>query len=91
MVHDFFDDGIFKVEKKGKTQLDYTFYLTMFASQFGTTYWWKLAPGSVRKWLLRHALENGATGAHALYRTCRAFFGQVGLICDSADHPGFVP
>jgi hypothetical protein len=33
---------------------------------------------------------SGAAGAHALYRTVRAFFGKVRLCYDDVDHPGFV-
>jgi integrase len=91
MVFDFLRHDLFKKEKSAKTQSDYRSYLGKFVETFGTTYWHKLAPGPVRDWLLVHADEEGPSGAHACYRTCRAFFGQVRLIYPSVDHPGFVP
>jgi hypothetical protein len=36
------------------------------------------------------ALRVAAAGAHALYRTVRAFFGKVRLCYDDVGHPGFV-
>lgn len=66
-------------------------YLSLFVEKFGDTYWRRLAPGPVRKWLLERAAEGGASGAHGLYRVARAFFGKVRLVYDSVDPPGFVP
>lgn len=90
MVHDFQNHAIWR-ELGDKTQLEYQTYLGMFVDKFGDTAWNKLAPGTVRAWLLQHGTDNGPAGAHSLYRTARAFLGQVRLCYDRVDHPGFVP
>lgn len=91
MVADFIDHDIFKEELRGRTQSEYKIYLNLFAEKFGTTYWQQLAPGPVRQWFQERAKIGGPSGAHALYRTARAFFGKIRLCYDSVDHPGFVP
>ena len=90
MVADYMAHEVF-LDNKQSTQDDYRNYLTMFVEEYGDTYWQKLAPGPVRTWLKTHARTRGRSGAHSLYRTCRAFFGKVRLVYDSVDHPGFVP
>lgn len=90
MVADFLADDIFQ-ELGKKTQEEYEIYLNLFVGQFGTTRWRQLAPGTVRKWLQERAAAGGPSGAHALYRTARAFFGKIRLCYDDVAHPGFVP
>jgi hypothetical protein len=72
MVADFLAHDIFK-ELGEKTQYEYRTYLNLFVEKFGTTNWKKLAPGPVRTWLQERAADGGPSGAHALYRTARAF------------------
>jgi hypothetical protein len=91
MVADFLAHRIFTDELGEKTQYEYKTYLNLFVEKFGDTYWKKLAPGPVREWLQERAAAGGAAGAHALYRTARAFFGKIRLCYPSVDHPGFVP
>jgi integrase len=90
MVADYMDHDVFTSNSK-KTQKEYAIYLNLFVEEFGSTPWRKLAPGVVRNWLIKRAEQFGGAGAHALYRTTRAFFGKVRLCYDSVDHPGFVP
>lgn len=90
MVADFLDHDIFK-ELGERTQYEYETYLNLFVLEFGSTRWRELAPGKVRKWLQMRAADGGPSGAHALYRTARAFFGKIRLCYDAVDHPGFVP
>lgn len=90
MVADFVGSAIFK-ELGAKTQYEYETYLNLLVVKFGNTHWRQLAPGTVRKWLQERAEAGGASGAHALYRTARAFLGKIRLCYDSVDHPGFVP
>jgi integrase len=89
MVADYMAHGVF-LENSEKTRKEYSIYLNLFVDKFGTTYWQRLAPGTVRAWLMERAVR-GPAGAHALYRTVRAFFGKVRLCYDSVDHPGCVP
>jgi hypothetical protein len=91
MVADFLVHKIFTDELGEKTQYEYKTYLNLFVEKFGENYWKKLAPGPVRDWLQERAAAGGAAGAHALYRTARAFFGKIRLCYPSVDHPGFVP
>jgi hypothetical protein len=91
MVADFLVHRIFTDELGEKTQYEYKTYLNLFVEKFGDTYWKMLAPGPVREWLQERAAAGGAAGAHALYRTARAFFGKIRLCYPSVDHPGFVP
>ena len=39
----------------------------------------------------KRAAASGAAGAHALYRTVRAFFGKIRFCYDDVDRPGIVP
>jgi hypothetical protein len=89
MVADYLRDEVF-LQLSAKTQKEYRIYLGLFVDKFGTVYWHRLAPGNARKWLMERAAVSGAAGAHALYRTVRAFFGKVRLCYDDVDHPGFV-
>jgi hypothetical protein len=90
MVTDYMAHDVF-LENSEKTRKEYTIYLNLFVEKFGTTYWQKLAPGTVRAWLMERAELGGPAGAHSLYRTVRAFFGKIRLCYDSVDHPGYVP
>ena len=89
MARDYLTHEIF-LKLSDKTQKEYRIYLDLFVAKFGNIYWHRLAPGSARKWLLERAESSGPAGAHALYRTVRAFFGKVRLCYDDVDHPGFV-
>ena len=89
MVADYLNHQVFlKLSKK--TQKEYRIYLDLFVQKFGDAYWHRLAPGTARSWLLERSERSGPAGAHALYRTVRAFFGKVRLCYDDVDHPGFV-
>jgi len=90
MVADYLVHELF-LAKDAKTQKEYRIYLGLFVEKFGDTYWRRLAPGVVRKWLLARGRAGGWSGMHSCYRTMRAFFGKVRLCYDSVDHPGFVP
>ena len=90
MVADYLVHELF-LAKDAKTQKEYRIYLGLFVEKFGETYWRRLAPGTVRKWLLARGRAGGWSGMHSCYRTIRAFFGKVRLCYDSVDHPGFVP
>jgi hypothetical protein len=90
MVPDYLAHDVF-LKLSEKTQKEYRIYLHLLVEKFGDVYWHRLAPGSARRWLLDRAESSGAAGAHALYRTVRAFFGKVRLCYDDVDHPGFVP
>ena len=90
MVADYMDHDVY-MSNTEKTKAEYKIYLDIFVEKFGETYWRTLAPGVVREWLLERAASGGPAGAHALYRTARAFFGRVRLCYDTVDHPGFVP
>jgi integrase len=90
MVADYLAHEVF-LELSDKTKREYSIYLDLFVEKFGDTYWTRLAPGAVRTWLRARAEATGASGAHSLYRTIRAFFGKVRLIYEDVDHPGFVP
>jgi integrase len=90
MVADYMDHDVY-MSNTEKTKAEYKIYLDIFVEKFGESYWRKLAPGVVREWLLERAASGGPAGAHALYRTARAFFGRVRLCYDTVDHPGFVP
>ncbi len=89
MARDYLTHEVF-LKLSEKTQKEYRIYLGLFVEKFGNIYWHRLAPGSARKWLLERTERSGAAGAHALYRTVRAFFGKVRLCYDDVDHPGFV-
>jgi integrase len=89
MVEDYLTHEVF-LQLSEKTRKEYRIYLGHFVEKFGDLYWHRLAPGSARKWLLERAELGGPAGAHALYRTVRAFFGKVRLCYDDIDHPGFV-
>src|SRR5260370_3088540 len=91
MVADFLVPRIFTDELGEKTQYEYKTSPNLFVEKFGDPYWKKLAPGPVRDWLQERAAAGGAAGAHALYRTARAFFGKIRLCYPSVDHPGFLP
>lgn len=90
MVADYMDHDVY-MSNTEKTKAEYKIYLDIFVEKFGESYWRTLAPGVVREWLLERAASGGPAGAHALYRTARAFFGRVRLCYDTVDHPGFVP
>ncbi|SKA24540.1 hypothetical protein SAMN02745126_04415 [Enhydrobacter aerosaccus] len=90
MVADFRAHPMFG-ELSAKTQKEYTTYLGLLVEQFGETQWRRLSPGAARTWLMQRAIAGGKSGAHALYRTARAFFNQVRLIYEDVDHPGIVP
>jgi hypothetical protein len=79
------------LQQRQNAEREYKTYLGLFVEKFGETYWYRLAPGAARTWLKARADKSGPSGAHALYRTVRAFFGQVRLCYDDLDHPGFVP
>lgn len=91
MIADFLAHPIFLEELGEKTQAEYRTYLRLFAEKFGHIYWHKLSPGAVRAWLVQRAKLGGASGAHALYRTARAFLGKIRLCYEDVDHPGVVP
>jgi len=90
MVADYMAHDVF-LSNGTKTQKEYKIYLGLFVEKFGEIYLHRLAPGAARTWLRARAEKSGPSGAHALYRTVRAFFGQVRLCYDDMDHPGFVP
>lgn len=90
MVADYKAHDVFTSLSK-KTQGDYSDYLALFVERFGDRQWRRLSAGEARKWLLERGAAGGTSGAHACYRTIRAFFGRVRLVYDDVDHPGIVP
>ena len=90
MVRDYLQHDVF-TSCAAKTQKEYRIYLDLFVDRFGDVYWHELAPGTARRWLKERARSGGPSGAHALYRTVRAFFGKIRLCYDDVNHPGFVP
>lgn len=91
MIDDYLGHPIFLDELGEKTQAEYKTYLKLFKEEFGGLYWPRLSAGAVRSWLVKRASKSGSAGAHALYRTVRAFFGKVRFCYDDVDHPGIVP
>lgn len=91
MVADFRAHDLYTQELSAKTQGDYDDYLGLLVEQFGELQWPRLSAAVARKWLVGRALAGGASGAHACYRTCRAFFNKVRLVYEDPDHPGIVP
>ena len=79
MVADYMDHDVY-MSNTEKTKAEYKIYLDIFVEKFGESYWRKLAPGVVREWLLERAASGGPAGAHALYRTARAFFGRSDFV-----------
>jgi len=91
MIDDYLTHPIFLDELGEKTQAEYKTYLKLFKGEFGGLYWPRLSAGAVRGWLVKRASVSGAAGAHALYRTVRAFFSKIRFCYDDVDHPGIVP
>lgn len=90
MVADYKAHPMFH-ELGAKTRKEYGIYLDLFVERFGDTEWRRLSQGEARAWLMERAAAGGKSGAHSLYRTVRAFFGQVRLCYTDVDHPGIVP
>ncbi len=91
MIDDYLSHAIFLDELSEKTQAEYKIYLRLFKEEFGELNWQRVSAGAVRAWLMKRGASNGAAGAHALYRTVRAFFGKIRFCYDDVDHPGIVP
>jgi hypothetical protein len=91
MVRDYYQHDMFKTGLAAKTQEDYRVYLDILVEKFGDHYWQEISAGAAREWLVARALAGGASGAHSLYRTCRAFFGKARLLYNEVGHPGIVP
>jgi integrase len=91
MVHDFYQHDLFTAELKPKTQKEYRIYLDILIERFGDDYWQDITAGAAREWLMERGLAGGASGAHSLYRTARAFFSKARLLYKDKDHPGIVP
>jgi hypothetical protein len=90
MVADYFGHDVY-LRRKPKTQLEYKSYLGMLVEKFGDKYWQDITAGAAREWIVERARLRGRSGAHALYRTCRAFFGKMRLVYTVKGHPGIVP
>lgn len=89
MVADYMAHEVY-LSLSDKTRKEYAIYLNLFVEKFGDRYWRKLSQGEARQWIVGHAARGGPSGAHALYRTVRAFFGQVRLVYTDVEHPGIV-
>lgn len=90
MVHDYKQHDLY-LSRRPKTKKDYGYYLGMLVEKFGPDYWQDITAGAAREWIVAHAYADGPSGAHSLYRTCRAFFNKCRLIYKQKGHPGIVP
>lgn len=90
MVADYKKHDVF-LSCRPKTRKDYAYYLAMLVAKFGDDNWQDVTAGAAREWIREHALVYGASGAHALYRTCRTFFNKCRLVYSEKGHPGIVP
>ena len=88
MVHDYLSARRVHV-LSAKTQKEYRIYLDIFVDRFGDSFGCTRT-GTCQKVAHGARPSGGPAGAHALYRTVRAFFGKVRLCYDDVDHPGFV-
>lgn len=89
MVHDYYQHEIYTGLSK-KTRDEYRIYLDLLVERFGDDQWRDITPGAARLWIRGRAIAGGPSGAHALYRTARAFLNKVRLVYTEKGHPGIV-
>jgi len=89
MVHDYYQHEIFTGLSK-KTRDEYRIYLDLLVERFGDDDWRDITPGAARLWIRGRAIAGGPSGAHALYRTARAFLNKARLLYTEKGHPGIV-